>query len=101
MMKNPSGGSNLPVIHSQDIGKVGSRTFTFAYADQQRMEYTLGLTVSQEEHTSSTQLEFNLFRWIRRSERGRAASLTGTLSYVKRFRCKMFARPPPILFPFF
>lgn len=45
MMKNPSGGSNLPVIHSQDIGKVGSRTFTFAYADQQRMEYTLGLTV--------------------------------------------------------
>lgn len=34
MMKNPSGGSDLSVINSQDIRKVGCRTFTFAYTDQ-------------------------------------------------------------------
>lgn len=34
MMKNPSGGSDLSVIHSQDIRKVGCRTFTFTDTDQ-------------------------------------------------------------------
>lgn len=40
MMKNPSGGSNLSIIHSQDL-----HIYTFTYANQkQRMEYTLGLS---------------------------------------------------------
>lgn len=35
MMKSPSGGSNkLYPSHSQDVPKVGSRTYTFAHASQ-------------------------------------------------------------------
>ena len=41
MMKTPSSGSNLSIIHSQDV-----RIYTFTYATQrQRMQCTLGLTV--------------------------------------------------------